>query len=214
VGGDFYDFAYINPDTVGILIGDVSGKGVPAALSMAQLLAEFRLNAPGVSSPAELLGLLNRGLVERSLRGLFCTVAVIAIDLETGGLMGANAGHHPMLVISDTGVTTALDASGPPIGIIPEISWEDVTMTLSPGDTLLFYTDGIAEARASNDSADSGGEPVEYGLEGLERVARAYHDCTPRELIDAIIGDVHRFCSPLAPHDDCTMIALRYLGHG
>ena len=214
VGGDFYDFAYINPDTIGMLIGDVSGKGVPAALTMAQLLAEFRLNAPGVSSPAELLGLLNRGLVKRSLRGLFCTVAVIAIDLTTGELIGANAGHHPMLVISPEEVVTALDASGPPIGILPEISWDDVTMTISPGDTLLFYTDGIAEARASGEAVDIGAEPVEYGLEGLERVARAYHDCPPRELIDAIIGDVHRFCSPLAPHDDCTMIALRYLGHG
>ena len=214
VGGDFYDFAFINPDTIGMLIGDVSGKGVPAALTMAQLLAEFRLAAPGVSSPAELLGLLNRGLVERSLRGLFCTVAVIAIDLTTGELIGANAGHHPMLVISPTGVTTALDASGPPIGILPEISWEDVTMTINSGDTLLFYTDGIAEARASSDSVDVGTEPVEYGLEGLERVARAYQDCSPRELIDAVIGDVHRFCSPLAPHDDCTMIALRYLGNG
>ncbi len=139
---------------------------------------------------------------------------MIAIDLETGELIGANAGHHPMMVISPTGVTTALDASGPPIGIIPEISWEDVTMTISPGDTLLFYTDGIAEARANGGNADIPAEPVEYGLEGLERVARAYHDCPPRELIDAIIGDVHRFCSPLAPHDDCTMIAMRYLGHG
>ncbi len=214
VGGDFYDFAYIDSDTIGMLIGDVSGKGVPAALTMAQLLAEFRLNAPGVSSPAELLGRLNDGLVKRSLRGLFCTVAVIAIDLRDGGLMGANAGHHPMMVISPTEVTTTLDASGPPIGILPGISWEDVTMTISPGDTLLFYTDGIVEARASDDGEDSGSELVEYGLEGLERVAEAYHGCEPRELIDAIIRDVHRFCSPLAPHDDCTMIALRYLGHG
>ena len=214
VGGDFYDFAYINPDTIGMLIGDVSGKGVPAALTMAQLLAEFRLNAPGVSSPAELLGRLNDGLVKRSLRGLFCTVAVIAIDLRDGGLMGANAGHHPMMVISPSEVATTLDASGPPIGILPGISWEDVTMTISPGDTLLFYTDGIVEARASDDGEDSGSELVEYGLEGLERVAQAYHDCEPRELIDAILRDVHRFCSPLAPHDDCTMIALRYHGHG
>ncbi len=214
VGGDFYDFAYINPDTIGMLIGDVSGKGVPAALTMAQLLAEFRLNAPGVSSPAELLGRLNDGLVKRSLRGLFCTVAVIAIDLRDGGLMGANAGHHPMLVISPSEIATTLDASGPPIGILPGISWEDVTMTISPGDTLLFYTDGIVEGRASDDGEDSGSELVEYGLEGLERVAQAYHDCEPRELIDAILRDVHRFCSPLAPHDDCTMIALRYHGHG
>ncbi len=214
VGGDFYDFAYLDEDRVGMLIGDVSGKGVPAALTMAQLLAEFRLSAPGVKSPAELLAQLNEGLVKRSRRGMFCTVAVVGINLREGTMMGANAGHHPMVLASENGITTSVPASGPPLGVIPDISWEDVRITIDPGDTLLFYTDGIVEARAGTTRAPGGPGPEEYGLEGLERVVGDHYPTTPRDLITRVIGDVHDFCSPLSPHDDCTMIALRYLGNG
>jgi sigma-B regulation protein RsbU (phosphoserine phosphatase) len=214
VGGDFYDFAYLDDDRVGMLIGDVSGKGVPAALTMAQLLAEFRLGAPGVKSPAELLARLNEGLVKRSRRGMFCTVAVLGINLQEGTITGANAGHHPMLLASENGITTTIPASGPPIGVVPDISWEDVKITVDPGDTLLFYTDGIVEAKAGTTRAPGGPGPKEYGLKSLERVVADHYPSTPQNLIDRVIGDVHDFCSPLSPHDDCTMIALRYLGNG
>ena len=100
VGGDFYDFVRIDENRVGILIGDVSGKGVPAALTMAQLLAEFRLFAPGAGAPSEVLESLNERLVVRSRRGMFCTIAAVAINLETGRIVGANAGHHPLVVAS------------------------------------------------------------------------------------------------------------------
>ncbi len=118
VGGDFYDFVRIDENRVGILIGDVSGKGVPAALTMAQILAEFRLCAPGAGSPAEVLRRLNERLAVRSRRGLFCTLAVIAIDLRTGKIMGANAGHHPVLVVNENRVESIMGATGPPIGIL------------------------------------------------------------------------------------------------
>jgi len=214
VGGDFYDFAYLDEDRVGMLIGDVSGKGVPAALTMAQLLAEFRLGAPGVTSPAELLARLNERLVERSRRGMFCTVAVVGINLREGTILGANAGHHPMVLASRDGITSTIPASGPPIGVVPDASWEDVRTRMDPGDTLLFYTDGIVEARAGTTRIPGGPGPEEYGLKGLERVVRDHYPTAPRDLIDRVIGDVHDFCSPLAPHDDCTMIALRFLGDG
>ena len=122
VGGDFYDFARLDEHRLGMLIGDVSGKGVPAALTMAQLLAEFRLSAPGVSSPAELLAKLNEGLVSRSRRGMFCTTAVLAIDLRDGRILGANAGHHPMLVVSEDRIASVLEPSGPPIGVVAGIT--------------------------------------------------------------------------------------------
>ena len=214
VGGDFYDFAYLDDDRVGMLIGDVSGKGVPAALTMAQLLAEFRLSAPGVTSPAELLARLNEGLVERSRRGMFCTVAVVGINLQEGTMIGANAGHHPMVLASENGITTTIPASGPPIGVVSGSTWEDVRITIDPGQTLIFYTDGIVEARAGTTRAPGGPGPEEYGLEGLERVVGDHYPSAPRVLIERVIGDVHDFCSPLSPHDDCTMIALRYLGNG
>ena len=209
VGGDFYDFAYLDSDRVGMLIGDVSGKGVPAALTMAQLLTEFRLSAPGVKSPAELLERLNEGLVKRSLRGMFCTVAVVGIDLRDGTVVAANAGHHPVMLASEDGIASIIPASGPPIGVVPGISWDEVRMRINPGDTLLSYTDGIVEARTGT---QGGPGSAVYGLKGIERVVGDHYPNSPRNLINRVIGDVHDFCSPLSPHDDSTMIALRYLG--
>jgi serine phosphatase RsbU (regulator of sigma subunit)/pSer/pThr/pTyr-binding forkhead associated (FHA) protein len=213
VGGDFYDFARIDENRLGMLIGDVSGKGVPAALTMAQLLAEFRLSAPGVKSPAELLAKLNEGLVQRSQRGMFCTVAVVAIDLRDGRLLGANAGHHPMLVASEERIVNILEGSGPPIGVLPGISWEDETGTIEPGETLMFYTDGIVEARSGATRAPGTVPQGEFGMQRVERVVRERYPTSPRQLVDSIVSEVQDFCSPMAPHDDCTMIALRYNGH-
>jgi serine phosphatase RsbU (regulator of sigma subunit)/pSer/pThr/pTyr-binding forkhead associated (FHA) protein len=212
VGGDFYDFARLDEDHVGMLIGDVSGKGVPAALTMALLLAEFRLCATGAESTAEVMRRLNQRMVGRSRRGTFCTAALVALNLRTGNLMAANAGHHPVLRISDREISTCLPASGPPIGILEGMDWSDESSIVEPGETLLLFTDGIAEARSGPAEVAGHREVEEYGLEGLERVARERPDWSPRALIEAVLADVDTFCSPLAPHDDCTMIALRYHG--
>jgi sigma-B regulation protein RsbU (phosphoserine phosphatase) len=214
VGGDFYDFARIDENHLGMLIGDVSGKGVPAALTMAQLLTEFRLSAPGVKSPTELLAKLNEGLVQRSQRGMFCTVAVVAIDLRDGRFLGANAGHHPMLVASEERIVNVLEASGPPIGVVPGNSWKDETGTIEPGETLMFYTDGIVEARSGATRAPGTVPQGAYGLRRVERVVREQYPTSPRQLIESIVSDVQDYCSPMSPHDDCTMIALRYNGNG
>lgn len=212
VGGDFYDFVRLDENRVSLLIGDVSGKGVPAALTMAQLLAEFRLSASGMGSPSELLATLNEGLVGRSRRGMFCTVAVVVIDLRDGRLVGANAGHHPMLVVSEERIETSLGASGPPIGVLAGVTWEDVTDVVKPGETVMFYTDGIVEARSGATRAPGNEAETEYGLQRLERALQENIPTTPHRLIDGVMGDVYDFCSPMTPHDDCTMIALRYTG--
>lgn len=214
VGGDFYDFVRIDEDRVGMLIGDVSGKGVPAALTMAQLLAEFRLCAPGAASPAEVLSRLNERLVSRSRRGLFCTMAAVAINLVTGRILGANAGHHPVVRVSRGGVGTVLEASGLPIGVLADAAWEDEASAVEPGDSLLLYTDGIVEARVGVAGSADGGEPEEYGIERLMTTARSGAGGGPEQLVQSVICDVDRFCAPLAAHDDCTLIAMRYLGHG
>jgi sigma-B regulation protein RsbU (phosphoserine phosphatase) len=212
VGGDFYDFAHIDDDRVGILIGDVSGKGMPAALAMAQLLAEFRMGAHGVSSPTELLDRLNENLVARSQRGMFCTVCLIALNLRSSRYLGANAGHHPALLASQQRVVTTLEASGPPLGILPGASWTDVEGFLDPGDTLFLYTDGIIEARAGTTVVPAGQPAVEYGIDNLKAVVQAEQGGGPRRLVEAVLRDVQQFCSPMPPHDDCTAISLRFHG--
>jgi len=214
VGGDFYDFARLDDDHVGLLIGDVSGKGVPAALTMALLLAEFRLCATGAESTAEVMRRLNARMVGRSRRGTFCTAALVALNLRTGNLMAANAGHHPVLRISADRVSTLLPASGPPLGILEGADWTDETAVVEPGETLLLFTDGIVEARNGELESSGSRDIEEYGLEGLERVARRSAGLAPKELVEAVLTDVDRHCEPLLPHDDCTMIALRYHGHG
>ena len=211
VGGDFYDVVQPNKETVGILIGDVSGKGVPAALTMAQLLAQFRLHARDLNDPNDVINALNSDLFTRSRRGIFCTLCYITLNLKTGTVLCSNAGHHPPLHINKDQVQSCAGASGPPAGVLPSSTWENTTFSIQPGDTLLLYTDGIAEARSMGTLHDEGG-PNEYNTEGIQKVARAHTRHHPKVLLEAINNDVKRFCAPAQPHDDCTMIAVRYLG--
>ena len=145
---------------------------------------------------------------------MFCTVAVVAIDLRDGRLIGANAGHHPMLRVNGGRIVTALGASGPPIGVISGAAWQDERAGLEAGETLMFYTDGIVEARSGGTRIPGVEVETEYGLGRLERAARETSPSSPRRLIDTVIADVQNHCSPMAPHDDCTMIALRFNGDG
>ncbi len=214
VGGDFFDFVQLDDRLVGFLIGDVSGKGVPAALTMAQLLAEFRLCAAGADSPARVLTQINGAMVGRSRMGTFCSMAYVIVDLENGHLVGANAGHHPMLVISDHDAASLFEPSGPPIGILKDAAWVDETALVRPGETLILYTDGIVEARSGTTQAISGAPQEQYQRQRLELVASDNPSAPPRELISKVLSDVEEFCGGSRPHDDCTIIALRYHNGG
>jgi sigma-B regulation protein RsbU (phosphoserine phosphatase) len=214
VGGDFYDYVRPRTNTVGILLGDVSGKGVPAALTMAQLLAQFRLLARDLDSPCDVLKELNRGLVKRSQRGMFCTLCYLTIDLTNGHVICANAGHHPVLQIGKNGVSNFGDATGPPAGILPDGPWMETRAIINPGDSVLLYTDGIVEARSMTTIIEgtTNASPNEYDEEGLHRCAGRLYGESAHTLIDAINADVQRYTAPMPPHDDCTMIAMRYHG--
>lgn len=214
VGGDFYDFVHPDPHTIGILIGDVSGKGVPAALTMAQLLAEFRLQSRETPDPAEVLRRMNLALVERSQRGLFCTLLYFTLDLRNGALRCANAGHHAALRIGADAVTPFAPASGPPAGILPGAQWSAEAAELAPGETVLLYTDGIVEARRPPSLAETqeSASPVEFDETGLLELLAQGPDLPPDVLIQSVNAAVAAFCAPDPPHDDCTMIAVRYHG--
>lgn len=214
VGGDFYDFVQPRPDRVGILIGDVSGKGVPASLMMAQLLAEFRLMTRDYDCPAALLRALNTDLARRSRRGMFCTACYLWIDLASGEVRCANAGHHPVLLSRKGEVSQFGEASGPPLGVMSTGPWEPTVQTIAPGDTVLMYTDGIVEAQSMGTLHEQREPLCLYEFENLADVARAHKSATPQVLLEAIYNDVNRFCAPASPHDDCTMIAVKYLGAG
>lgn len=210
VGGDLYDFVQLDADRVGLLIADVSGKGMPAALAMARLLGDFHLHARETGSPAEVLRQLNNTLAKRSQRGMFCSMCYIMLHLPTGTVTMANAGHPPPLRLGARGFEALGNATGPPAGIVPETTYTDEQATLLPGETVLLYTDGFVEARRAEPAAD--GTYVELGVNGIAEAAMAHHTLAPHALLDALLRDVEAFCAPKTPHDDCTLAALRYLG--
>ncbi len=211
VGGDFYDFVQPARDRVGILVGDVSGKGVSAALTMAQLLAEFRLRVQTILSPAEVLAALNQDLVARSQAGVFCTLHYVTLDLDSGTIASANAGHFPVLRIGNAGSAPFGEASGPPLGILRNAQWSETQSTLERGEALLLYSDGIVEARMGT-ALRQGDEFIEFGIEGIGKALEREPGASPRRLIELVDEAVVAFCAPGHPHDDCTMIALRYFG--
>ena len=194
VGGDFYDFARIDEDHVGLLIGDVSGKGVPAALTMAQLLAEFRLCATGADSPAEVLRRLNERMVVRSRRGTFCTAALVALNLGTGNFMGANAGHHPVLRISsDRSVHLLAGLGSADRDPRRESTGGTSERSSSPERPCCSTPTGSSRPEPAADRHEAPGRSIEYGVEGLERVG-AERD--PSRAADADRSDSRR-CRPL-----------------
>jgi serine phosphatase RsbU (regulator of sigma subunit) len=139
-------------------------------------------------------------------------MSFVVIDLASGRVTAANAGHHPAVVLSGDGAETVFNATGPPTGVLPESVWQDESAELQSGATVLLYTDGIVEARDGSIDEDSGEPDVEYQLDRLIRLTASRNGDDPHALIESILVDVTSFCAPRLPHDDCTMIALRYRG--
>lgn len=182
VAGDLYDFVEIPGDRLMILIGDVSGKGFPAALMMAKVVSDFRAAAHRIVSPAAILSGLNVDLAGHSPRGMFVTAACLALDAERGHVEYANAGHLPFL----------WHRVGR--GVVDELF-------LDPGDTMLFYTDGVVEARGAGEAP--------FGLDRLAEVMRERLPSTGNlvsDLLEAVL--VHT--GEKAPNDDVTLLALRW----
>ncbi len=200
VGGDFYDFIQLGGDRTGVVIGDVSGKGVPAALFMAKLGSDMRTLAFTERSPSGALGRLNDLLVERSRRGMFATLLYAELDATDGSLVLANAGHLPPVVRKADGSLVKLGAAGgAPLGMLPGMQFGQERAKLEPGDTLVLYTDGIVEAMNAKEEL--------YGFARFEALLRK-GPADPAALKDAIIGSVNRFTGLSPQHDDMTLVCL------
>ncbi len=203
VGGDLYDFVEISGDRVVVLIGDVSGKGVPAALMMAKVISDFRAAARRAASPATMLADLNAGLAAQNRRGMFVTAACLDLDAQGGRVAYADAGHLPPLWHRrERGAVEPWEGvGGPPLGIVLGVQYPEQHLTLGPGDTLLLYTDGVVEARGA------GLAPF-----GLERMAGVMRDRLPatRDLVGDLVGAVRAHADGTPLHDDLTLVALRW----
>jgi serine phosphatase RsbU (regulator of sigma subunit)/anti-sigma regulatory factor (Ser/Thr protein kinase) len=199
VGGDFYDFIRLPDDQVGIVVGDVTDKGVPAALVMATTHSILRAEAPRLIAPSEVLTRANELLVDEMPAHMFVTCLYAVLDPATGRLRYANAGHNVPYVSTEAGVTE-LRATGMPLGLLPGMEYEEKEATLAPGEIVLLHSDGLAEAHNG-----------EREMFGFPRVAALTGEASDGEvLIDRLLKELQEFTGPgLEQEDDITLVTLR-----
>jgi sigma-B regulation protein RsbU (phosphoserine phosphatase) len=206
VGGDLYDVFLLDNSKLGLMIGDVSGKGVPAALFMARLMSDFRFFIQQESAPEKLFTVLNERLVESSRQGMFVTLQYAVLNLKTGQVACCNGGHLPIIQVSDKTCEVHLQISdeGAPLGITKSVTFKTASFQLDPGDSLFFYTDGVIEAKNSNQE--------QYSLDRLITCAGARWKHA-LELLDAVLDDVKIFSLNMPQHDDITAMVVRWKGN-
>jgi serine phosphatase RsbU (regulator of sigma subunit) len=200
VGGDFYDFLPFADGLIGLVVGDVTGKGVPSALLMASTRSLIRSVARQHSAPSTILREVNDLLDQEMPLGMFVTCLVSLLDPQTGWLRFANAGHTLPLRRSADKVQE-LRATGMPLGIFPAQEYDEVAVQLTPGDALLFYSDGISEAH--------GPARAMYGTARLAEVVRRQRPGAGGGLITALLDDLYSFAgSDHEQEDDVTLVVL------
>jgi len=203
VGGDYYDFLDAGDRTVGFVLGDVSGKGVPAALLMANLQACFRSQEPpALLQPAHVLETVNRHFFDSTAAERFATLFFGIYDDRTRLLRYVNCGHVPPLLLRASGAMETLDPTATPIGAFRHWSCTEGEVTLSAGDTLLIYSDGVTEAESPS------GE--DFGDERLVRCLRQTHGTSAKSLVHCIVESVTEF-SHGSRYDDVTVVAIKSL---
>ena len=204
VGGDFYDFFLIDPDHLGVVMADVSDKGVPAALFMVRSMTLIRTQAASGLSPDAVLCAVNDELCQNNDGELFVTAWLGVLELSTGILRFANAGHEPPMVRHKGVYHMVEQKAGLVLGGMEGMRYREQSLTLAPGDALFQYTDGVTEA------TDAGQQLFGMGrlLDALNRHA-ALH---PGKLLGAIQGDIDAFVAGAPQFDDITMLSLEYYG--
>ncbi len=199
VGGDFYDFIPLDDDSVGILIGDVSGKGVASALFMARFTTDFRVMAIREQDPERLMRRANEIVCAQSCRGMFVTLLYMVLKKNGGEAVYVNAGHLPPIIWngSEGRYATLRGSGGPPIGIAPDQHYPSVRMSLNPGDCILLSTDGLIEAK--NDEGE------QFGWERIENCLSA-GDSDVESAKSRISFAVSQFVGECPQADDITLV--------
>jgi sigma-B regulation protein RsbU (phosphoserine phosphatase) len=202
VGGDYYDFVQLPRDRVGIAIGDVSGKGIAAALLMASLQASLRSQAvAGVASLAELMTNVNRLIFDASTSSRYATLFYGEYYADTRELRYVNAGHNPPFILRGDGDLIRLETGGTVVGLLPGAGYEQGTVALQPGDILVAFTDGISEAL--NEAEE------EWGEERFIGAARRSAGLDSAHLIQAIFRAADEFTGKARQSDDMTLVVIK-----
>jgi len=204
VSGDYYDLIPRPDGQLGLVVSDVSGKGIPASLLASSLQAALRAQCDNSDSPGTILERVNRHLHASTDPQHFATLFLGFFDPAARRLRYSSGGHNPPMLRRADGRVELLEEGGLPLGAFDFGSYAEGETLLGSGDVLLLYTDGLTETR------DADGE--EFGYAGVERVLHACHGRTAAELVGALSDELQRFCGRRAADDDVTLLVLRVLG--
>jgi len=204
VGGDFYDAFDLSgkPDRLGLVIADVTGKGVPAALFMARSSTLIRSAALQADNPSTALERANDSILKDRPSNLLLTALYAVLEPDSGRLIYANGGHcRPLWVQARTGEITELNSPGMILGAFTGVQLEEREITMEPGDLLLLYTDGVTEAMDANRQF--------FDLPRLTAALAAHAGASAQELVDAVVGEVRAFAGGAAQADDLALLVVR-----
>jgi len=199
VGGDFYDFLEIGSTKLGMVIGDVSGKGIPAALFMARMVSDIRFYSQSEKDLGKTLYAVNNVLVDRSRQGMFVTLAYLLLDIETGQVFITDGGHLPPIWFHrKTNQPQLINSTGGiPLGIQKDISFDTTQIQLEHGDSIIMYTDGVLEAKNRH--------AQQFSMHKLLELIDGKWD-DPKQLVNNIITHTLTFSKGVPQHDDITVL--------
>ena len=201
VGGDYYDFIHFSSGKIGFCVGDITGKGMPAAMLMANLQATIRSQASIFEESSDCLRGTNKLLFHSTDPEKFATVFYGILEPESGTMEFANGGHDAPLLLKKGKEIKSLHATGLLLGMMENASYNKGNITLDPGDTLLIYTDGVTEAM---DTANN-----EYGLQRLHQHIADHNDKSSDELMNFIISDIRKHAEGTSQSDDITLMIIK-----
>lgn len=207
VGGDFYDFFFVDDNHIALLMADVSGKGVPAAMFMAISKALIRTRTQMGGTPSEILADVNTQLCERNDADLFVTAWLGILELSTGHVIASNAGHeYPAIYHHGEGYTLYRTKQNPAVATMESMRFREYEFDLKPGDILYIYTDGVAEATNTNEEL--------YGTDKMIEALNQTEGMTAEEILRTMKKSVDAFTGDAPQFDDITMLAFKYYGKG
>ena len=201
VGGDLYN-VFVRNGKLFFCIGDVSGKGVPAALIMAVTQTLFYHVASREDNPARIMEYMNETACRNNPQNIFVTLFVGVLDLLTGHLRYCNAGHDVPFCIHGQTAEQLKAVANIPIGLFDDYKYQMQKATMRPGSTIILYTDGLTEARDANHGF--------FGQEHLDELMARCTNKTPQEIVNAVIAEVEQFAGPTEQSDDLTLLVIRY----
>ncbi|MBR0381313.1 MAG: PP2C family protein-serine/threonine phosphatase [Eubacterium sp.] len=205
VGGDFYNFFMIDDDHLALVIGDVSDKGVPAALFMMETNIVLSDKTRLGGTPAEILAYVNDSICAHNEAEMFVTLWLGILELSTGRLTASIAGHDDAIVYKKGGNFADMKTKhGLVAGAMPGITYRDFEIMLGKGDKIFIYTDGLSEARAEDNRM--------YGIKKIVETLNTCKDGSPREILECITESVNAFTCDMPQFDDLTMLCMEYLG--